>query len=137
MNRLMTRAKRAVSFKHDHPEWAELAYEVLFRRDAKEPYDLQYAVAQALHLAWRMGREGRTPPLPRGAEPRKHPPKPQDAEVDEIAHELRMLAWGPMAGVPAPEGHMRWAMDRIVAQRKPKMVRRTAAPTPTPRRRVL
>lgn len=122
MSRLLSRAKRAVSFKHENPEWADLAYEVLFRRDAKEPYDLQYAVAQALRLAWEMGRDGRSPPAAIRGQPRKMPPTWPDPVIDEVAGELAMLAWSPLAGTPQPPGYIRWFTDRDAEQRKARKV---------------
>jgi hypothetical protein len=134
MSVLVRRAVRATRFSVDHPEWCDLAYEVLFRRDAKEPYDLQYAVAQALMLAWKMGQEGKEPPRPKGMEARRREAPEPDPEAEEIFAEMRMLAWSPLAGTEKPEGHFKWAIKRHFEQKAarvaPKTVsRRSAAPS--------
>lgn len=116
-SRLLVRAARGVSFQTANPEWADMAYEVLFRKEGKDPYDLQYAVAQALKVAWEMGRDGRSPPPPKGMEPRKYQRPAGDPTLDEIAEEMRHLAWSPMAGTEPPEGQLGWEVSRSLQRR--------------------
>lgn len=108
-------------FLNNNPDWADMAYEVLFRRDRKgekEGYWLQHAVAEALKVAYEMGKAGRKPPWPSNRDPRKYEPPPADPETEQIANELRLLAWTPLAGTPQPEGHMKWKMEKIFADRE-------------------
>lgn len=114
-----TNGVRAVVFKNDHPEWADLAYEVLFKYDSSQPYDLQYAVMQAMMVAYTMGLEGKYPPRPKGMDPRRREEPAPDPEMDAIFAEMRMLAWSPLSGVPEPEGRMKWAIKRYLAAKNP------------------
>lgn len=118
---------RAAAFKYAHPEWADLAYEVLYRRGQHGAPDLQYVVAQAMMAAFEMGQRGMQPPRPKNMEPRKYDEPAPDPEVDAIYQELRMLAWSPLAGTPRPEGYVRWSMSRYFAQKEAQ-----AAPPPPP-----
>lgn len=110
---------RAVTFKNDHPEWADLAYQVLFKYDSSQPYDLQYAVMQGMMAAYMMGLEGKYPPRPKTLDPRRRPEPEPDPEMDEIFAEMRLLAWSPLSGVPEPEGRMKWAIKRYLAAKNP------------------
>lgn len=116
MSVFLARAKRSATFKDLYPEWADMAAEVLFRRDAMEPYDLQYAVAQALMVAYEMGQQGRNPPKVQGRETRRYEVPPPDPDLDEILAELRHMAWSPLSGVTAPEGHYGWVVRRREAR---------------------
>lgn len=137
----------ATSFKHEHPEWADLAYEVLYRRDQHAEFDLQYVVAQALLVAYTMGLEGKFPPRPAHLPPRRHEPPPPDPEIDAIAREMMMLAWSPLAGTPKPDGHFQWALAKYMereqrkaakqAPKKPVVVARRQAPAPAPSKPVV
>lgn len=137
-----TNGIRAVQFKNEHPEWADLAYELLFardKRDATAPYDLQYAVMQGLMVAYMMGLEGKYPPRPKHLDPRRRPEPPADPEIDEIFKEMQLLAWSPLSGVPEPEGRMKWAIKRFFASKNPPppsrarpVLARHAAPAPAP-----
>lgn len=123
---------RAVSFKSDHPEWADLAYQVLFKYDSAQPYDLQYAVMQGMMAAYMMGLEGKYPPRPKTLDPRRRPEPEPDPEIDAIFAEMRMLAWSPLSGTEEPEGRMKWAIQRYFALKNPPP-KSTAAPRGRPR----
>lgn len=134
-----TNGVRSVTYKNDHPEWADMAYQVLFKKGALEPYDLQYAVMQAMMAAYMMGLEGKYPPRPKSMDPRRRPEPEPDPEMDEIFAEMRMLAWSPLSGVPEPEGRMKWAIKRYLAAKNPPPPstakprgRPVAAPPPAP-----
>jgi hypothetical protein len=109
---ILRRHSRAATFKDRYPEWADMAYEVLFRYRGKEPYDIQYAVAQALMVAYAMGAAGRKPPRVHGREYRRYEVPPPDPELDEIFAEMRQLAWSPLAGTDPPEGRLKWVLQR-------------------------
>lgn len=111
------------SFLNRNPEWADLAYEALFKRDTKSlgeggHYGLQHAVAEAMKVAYEMGRAGRKPPWPANRDPRRHEPPPPDPDTEQIANEMRFLAWSPLAGTDQPDGHMKWKLSRIFAERE-------------------
>lgn len=94
---------RWVSFINQHPEWAELSYEVLFRRGEQ---NLQYVVMQAMMLAYQMGKEGRSPPRPKRMDPRVFPEPAADPEVDKIYEGLKALAWGQAPAKSLPQSRL-------------------------------
>lgn len=132
MSRIVNRTNRFVTFRNEHPEWSDLAYQVLFQKEDAQ-IDLQYAVAQAMKLAWEMGRSGKAPPRPVNKEARRREEPPADPEVDEIYRSLSLLAWSPLAGTERPEGHAQWIMAKRLAE---VQARATPRPSVVPRRQV-
>ena len=116
---------------NEHPEWMELAATLLFMRDRCEeddgPYNLQQAVAEGLMLAWKMGKEGKTPPMPATAAHRRYVAREPDEELCTIHTALTLLAWSPKAGTPAPPGLMASRLRKLGAVKpasQPKLIRR-------------
>lgn len=123
---IMRRTAGFAAVANTYPEWMELAATVLFRRDSLEDrdglYPLQQAIAEALMVAHEMGAKGRTPPLPAGQHPRTYQPKPIDPEMEQIATELRCMAWSPKAGTDRPEGYLQWRLRAIAKEQKSPVV---------------
>lgn len=128
MGRLVSNSIRATEFKNLHPEWADMAYEVLFRHSTSQPYDIQYAVAQALMAAFEMGQTGRYPPRPEHMGTRRFVEPPPDETVDAIYAEIKMLAWSPLTGHPRPDGHVKWSMQRHFRAQQASQEQATAPP---------
>ena len=100
------------AFLNANPEWADLAYTVLFTREHKPMYGLQHAVAEAMKVAYEMGLNAQKPPWPAHVERRRYEPPPPDPETEQIANEMRLLAWSPLSSSEMPEGWQRWNMTR-------------------------